>query len=128
MSQIAVTHHRHLHIPWLTIIAVAVAVAAAATVLVLVNQPATTSVESAQVVPVPAAEAAAVPLPESPALRHRLAAELAAVAQSEPFAYPRNHVIGVTLSPATNGVVGAHLATGVAPNDPHPFNHFPGEP
>ena len=127
MSQIAVTHHRHVHVPWLTIIAVAVAVVVAATVLVLVNQPASTTFEQAQVVPVPAAEPAPVPMPESPALRQRLAAEYAAVAAAEPFAYPRNHVMGAMLDTAP-AAARQHFAASLTAIDPHPFNHFPGEP
>ena len=132
MSYAATHRHHHIHVPWMTIIAVAVAIAVAATVLILVNQPATETVTGpAEVAPIAVSvDAAAVPAPESPALRRHLAAELdARVAQSEQFTYPRNHVIGATLDAAGTPVTaGGGLAIEAAPNDPHPFNHFPGEP
>jgi hypothetical protein len=120
----------HIHIPWPTVVAVALAVAVAAAVLVLVNQPTTqTQSGSVAVAPAVAAQAAAVPLPESPALRQRLAAEVATqVGQSEQFAYPRNHVIGATLEPAGAALAAGHLAGQAAPNDPYPLNHFPTAP
>jgi hypothetical protein len=134
MSYAATHKQHHVHIPWMPIIAVAVAVAAAAAVLILVNQPSTqTTTAQSEVAPLAvSADAAAVPAPESPALRRQIATELnTRVAQSEQFSYPRNHVVGATagtfagVSPV---VAGGHLASQVAPNDPHPFNHFPGQP
>ncbi len=133
MSYAATHRHHHIHVPWMTVVAVAVAVAVAAGVLVLVNQPGTQSTPMPAPEAIPAAisaDAAAVPVPESPALRRQLATELSTrVAQEEQFAYPRNHVIGATLDGAAAGAIPAGgLAIEVAPNDPHPFNHFPGEP
>lgn len=146
----AVTHrqHHHIHVPWQTIAVIAVAVAVATAVLVLVNLPATTVIgntkgaahhsgrvhqvvptTSVAVVPV-SAEAAVVALPETPALRHRLAATISArVAQNEQSAYQRNHVVGATAG--TFAAPAAALwdsAAVTAPDDPHPFNHFPGAP
>jgi hypothetical protein len=126
---IAATHQRHhIHVPWVSVIAVAVAVAAAAGVLALVNQPTPATIgESTVAAP---AVAAAVALPESPALRHQLADELATSgAQEEQFAYPRNHVVGVTLSQSGSVAAGGdRLEVPAAPNDPFPRNHFPGTP
>lgn len=133
MSYAATQKHHHVHIPWMPIIAVAVAVAVAAAVLILVNQPTSqTSTGQTAVAPLTVnADAAAVPVPESPALRRQIATDLSArVAQSEQFSYPRNHVVGATagtfagVAPA----VTSDFASQVAPNDPHPFNHFPSEP
>jgi hypothetical protein len=137
---IAATHPRHhIHLPWMSIIAVLVAAAVAAAVLVLVNQPTTVStiaestavpVPAVGALPVPAVGAAPVPMPESPALRSQLAQEVAtAVPQEAQFAYPRNHVVGVTLSPTTSvAAFGGQLGAPVAPGDPFPHNHFPSEP
>lgn len=141
-------HHHHIHVPWQTIAVVAVAVAVATAVLVLVNLPATTVIgntkgaahhagrvhqvvptTSVAVVPV-SAEAAVVAMPETPALRHRLAAELSArVAPNEQLSYPRNHVVGAAAGTfAAPAAALRHFASGTSPNDPHPMNHFPGEP
>ena len=135
MSYTATHRHHHIHVPWMTVIAVAVAVAVAAAVLILVNQPATQTATTPQPASeaVPAAmsaDAAVVPAPESPALRRQLATELSTrVAQEEQFAYPRNHVIGTSLGAAGSATLGTGgLAIEVAPNDPHPLNHFPSEP
>ena len=128
---IAVTHQRQrIHVPWMPIIAVAIAVAVAAAVLVLVNQPTTSPVsESTVAVPAVAVEAAAVALPESPALRHRLAQEVATAVPQEQFTYPRNHVMGATLSPSTAmAAAGGRLGAPAAPSDPFPRNHFPSAP
>jgi hypothetical protein len=141
-------HHHHIHVPWQTIAVVAVAVAAATAVLVLVNLPATTVIGNTkgaahhagrvhQVVPTTSvavmpvsAQAAVVALPETPALRHRLAADLSArAAQEQQYAYPRNHVMGATAGTfAAPAVALRHFAAKTAPSDPHPLNHFPGEP
>ena len=116
---IAVSHPRHhVHVPWMPIIAVLVAAVVAAGVLVLVNQPTTSTVgESTIAIPVAAVGAAAVALPETPALRHQLAEGLAArVPQEQQFAYPRNHVQGATLSAvSTAGLSGVQLGAQAAP-------------
>jgi hypothetical protein len=131
MSYAATQNRHHTHVPWMTVIAVAVAVAVAAAVLILVNRPVTqTATEQIQVAPAAVvAGAAVVPAPESPALRRQLAEEVAApVAQTEAFAYPRNHVIGATLDAQSALVLRPGQAVQAAPNDPHPYNHFPSEP
>ena len=130
MSYAATQSQHHVHLPWTAIITLGIATLVAIAVLVVVNQPATESVTTpAAVVPAVAADAAAVPAPESPALRRQLAQEVATrVPQEQQFAYPRNHVAGVTLAPLTEPVVAAHLASEAAPNDPHPLNHFPVAP
>lgn len=131
MSYTATHTGHHLHVPWMTIVAVAVTVAVAAAVLILVNQPGTqTATTATEVAPAVAVEgAAAVPIPESPALRRQLAEEVATpVTAAEPFAYPRNHVAGTTLAPlSATGVTGRTMGQ-AALNDPHPFNHFPSQP
>jgi len=129
MSYTATHTHRHIHVPWMTVIAVAIAVAVAAAVLILVNQPGTQTTTTSVAPAAISIEAAAVPVPESPALRRQLAEEVASpVTAAEPFAYPRNHVAGTTLAPFSTAVLTGRVATQAAPNDPHPFNHFPGEP
>lgn len=131
MSYTATHTHHHIHVPWTTIAIVAVAIAVATAVLILVNQPGTqTATEPVEVAPVAVSVgAAAVPAPESPALRRQLAEEVATpMLELGAFAYPRNHVIGTTLSPLGAGVVTGRVSSQAAPNDPHPFNHFPGEP
>ena len=132
MSYAATHKHHRVHVPWTTVIALAVAVVACATVLVLVNQPATqTSTGQAEVAPVAVTfDAAAVPLPENQAARRHLAAKVQAQAvQTEQFTYPRNHVMGATAGTfAASASAPPRLAAETAPNDPHPFNHFPGEP
>lgn len=131
MSYAATHRQHHIHVPWMTLVAVAVAVAAVAAVLVLVNRPDTrTAAGPAEIAPAVAVGAAAVPAPESPALRRLLAEEVATpLVQTKGSAYPRNHVIGTTLAPlgATAAVPGRTAAL-AAPNDPHPLNHFPSEP
>ena len=66
---------------------------------------------------------------ESPALRHQLAQEIAVtVPQSEQFAYPLNHVVGVTLSPSTVTATGGQPGAQRLAGDPYPHNHFPSAP
>ncbi len=103
-------HRHHVQIPSATIVAVLVAVVAAAGVLVLINRPDSTPIggQSAVVAPASVGAAAAVALPESPALRHQLAAGLVTtVPQQQPLAYSRNHVEGATLAPASVGAAAA---------------------
>ena len=72
-----------------------------------------------------------MPKPESPALRHQLAETQAAVAGATvAFQYPRNHAQGMTLDPASSYTLAppapTYLPGDVA--DPHPLNHFAGQP
>jgi len=130
MSYAATQKQHHIRVPWTAIITLAVVVATG-TVLIALNQPGTqTATAPAEVAPFSiAVDAAAVPVPENPALRRQLAEEVAAqVPQAEQFAYPRNHVAGTTLAPHGTPVMGGHAAVQATPNDPHPFNHFPSEP
>jgi hypothetical protein len=131
MSYAVTQKHHHIHVPWTAVITVGVAIAVAAAVLILVNQQSTqTATVPMEITPVAVSvEAAAVATPESPALRRQLAEEVATqVPQELQFAYPRNHVPGVTLAPLGTMVGAGQLAIQVAPNDPHPLNHFPSEP
>ena len=133
MSQtIAHRHATHVHVPLTPIIAVLATIVVAAAVLVLINQPTTTSTSSeTQAGIVTAAQAVAVPKPESPALRRQLAETQAAVARATvAFQYPRNHVPSTTLDPASSYTLAppapTYLPGDVA--DPHPLNHFAGQP
>ena len=130
MSIAATQPRHHVHVPWMPVIVVLVAASVAAGVLVLVNQPTTSTVgESTIAIPVAAVGAAAVALPESPALRHQLAQEVATtVPQSEQFAYPLNHVVGVTLSPSTVIATGGQMGAQRLTSDPYWHNHFPSAP
>ncbi len=125
------------------------AVAVAAAVLVLVNLPATTVIgntkgaahhagrvhqvvptTSVAVVPV-SAEAAAVALPETPALRHRLRRGTQRARRAERAvrlpAQPRDRRHRRDVRRSSRGAPALRLRQ-LAPNDPHPLNHFPGEP
>ncbi len=131
MSYAVTQKQQHIHLPWTAIITLGLAVLVAVAVLIFAGQQGTQTVTvPAEVAPVAVAlDAAAVPVPESPALRHRLALEVATrVPQSEQFAYPRNHVAGTTLAPLGAGIVTGSAALQAAPNDPHPYNHFQSEP
>lgn len=130
MSYAATHGQHHIHVPWMTLAAIVLAVAAAAAVIIFVERPDTrTTAGPAEVAPAVAVEAAAVPAPESPALRRLLAEEVATpLVQTERFAYPRNHVIGTTLALGSMAVVPGRAAALAAPNDPHPQNHFASEP
>ena len=131
MSYAATQKQQHIHVPWTAVITLGVAVIAVVAVLSLVNEPVTSTVTSTvEVAPaVAVAGAAAVPAPESPALRRQLAEEVATqVPQEAQFAYPRNHVAGTTLAPLVAGSWSGGPAIQAAPNDPHPLNHFPAEP
>ncbi len=130
MSYAATQSRHHVHLPWTAIITLGIATLVAIAVLVAVNQPVTqTATTPAAIAPAVLADAAAVPAPESPALRRQLAQEVATrVPQEQQFAYPRNHVAGVTLAPLSAPVVAGPMAAQAAPNDPHPLNHFPVAP
>ena len=72
-----------------------------------------------------------MPKPESPALRHQLAETQAAVAGATvAFQYPRNHAQRMTLDPVSSYTLAppapTYLPGDVA--DPHPLNHFAGQP
>lgn len=127
-----IAHRQHVHVPLTPIIAVLATAVVAAAVLVLINQPTTTSTSTeTQAGVATAAQAAVVPMPESPALRQQVAAGTAQVGNgSEPFAYPLNHVQGTTMDPASSYELAppapTYLPDGVA--DPRPLNHFAGQP
>lgn len=132
MSQsIAHRQRTRVHVPPAPILAVLVTAIVAAAVLLLVNQPTITNTPTETQAGVAAAsQAAAVPRPESPALRRQIAAGTVAVGTaSAPFAYPLNHIQGTTLSPASSYELAPpapkYLPGGVA--DPHPLNHFAGQ-
>ena len=129
---VAITHRPHIHLPWMPIIALGVAAVIATTVLVLINQPSTTSTSETQTGSVAAVGAAAVPMPESPALRRTVMEAAPAEASApEALAYLRSRVPGVTL-----GVTTEYVAQPPAPDympgevltDAHPMNHFAGVP
>lgn len=135
MSYAATHRQHHVRVPWATVVAVAVAVALCTTAIVLVDryaaQTATTPRPAAEAAPVAASiGAGAAPLPENLATRrHLIAAAKAGLATREPFAYPRNHVRSATAGVFTTPAAALrHRDPGGAPEDPRPFNHFPGEP
>ena len=126
-----IAHRPHMHVPWTAVVVAALAIAAVAAVaLILAYQPSTTTTTT-QVVPATAG-AAAVPMPETLALRRAiLEAATVEVPAVEPLAYTRNHVKGATLV-AESGYVTQPDAPlylpGEVPADAHPLNHFAGQP
>ncbi len=132
MSSTAIHRRQPVHVPWMTTFAVAVAVAVCAALLILANRPATqTPTGQAEVAPAAVAvDTAAVPLPENPAARRHLIAQVKArAAQTEQSTYPRNHVIAATAGTFTAPAPALRrYAADIPPKDPHPFNHFPSEP
>jgi hypothetical protein len=118
-----IAHRRHhVHVPWPTILAVIFTALIAAAVIWALNQP-TSITTGTRAVPTALAAPAAVPLPETLAAR-RVALENG---PAEPFAYPRNHVPGVTLD-AVSTQPAVPPVDGNIPQDQYPHNHFPGEP
>ena len=127
-----IAHRQHIHVPLTPIIAVLATAVVAAAVLILINQPATTStLTETQAGVATAAQAVAVPRPETPALRQQVAVGTVQVGTaSEPFAYPRNHAQGTTMDPASSHVLAPPAPTSLPGNvaDPHSLNHFAGQP
>ena len=81
--------------------------------------------------PIIAVLATEVAMPETPALRRLLAeTEVAVVPATEAFRYPRNHVESTTLDPASSYELAPQAPTYLPGDvaDPHPLNHFAGQP
>ena len=119
-----IAHRHHVHVPLAPILAVVVTALIAAAAIWVINQP-TSTTSGTKAVSAPVARPAAVPLPETLAVRRQVTEAGAA----EVFAYPRNHVQGVTLDA---GQVPTEPSVppvgGRTTRDLYPHNHFPGEP
>ena len=123
-----IAHRHHVHVPLAPILAVIVTALIAATVIWVINQPPSPTTQT-KAVSAPVARPAAVPLPETLAVRHQALEAVVPAGAAEVFAYPRNHVQGVTLDA---GQVSTEPSVppvgGRTTPDQYPHNHFPGEP
>ena len=124
--------HRHVHVPWTPIIAALVTAAIAVVVIVALNYEPVSTTTQTEIGAPSTFRAAAVPKPETPALR-RLISEGAypAAPSAPPFTSPRHFIEGTVLG-GTDWVSPPmpdypHSPYGSA-SDPYPFNHFPGKP
>lgn len=123
-----IAHRHHVHVPLAPILAVIVTALIAAAVIWVINQPTSTTTQT-KAVSAPVALPAAVPPPETLAVRRQALETVVPAGADQAFAYPRNHVQGVTLDAGQlfKGPNPPFVDRNI-PQDRHPRNHFPGNP
>jgi len=123
-----IAHRHHVHVPLAPILAVIVTALIAAAVIMVINQPTSTTTQT-KAVSAPLARSAAVPLPETLAVRHQALEAVVPAGAAEVFAYPRNHVQGVTLDAGqVSTEPSVPPVSGRTTRDRYLHSHFPGKP